>query len=203
MVAVGRLTLCLPDLRPETCCTKQRYCVDIKLKGDDTVLFPTHIVGGALAGLCLTPKADLGTTLAAAVVGSLAALLPDIDSPHSFLGSKLPVLPSTVKLTMGHRGPLHSLAVAVIVYVSGFWLIPQFFTKWPPELPFWILGGYISHLFLDMLNPSGVPLLWPLPGRIMLPLVGTGGLLERTIIFPVLAGLLMFLLYKKIGGVYF
>jgi inner membrane protein len=129
--------------------------------------------------------------------------LPDIDSTESFLGSRIPVLPSAVRMTVGHRGPLHSLAAAITLYLSFSWLHLWIFAGLPPELPLWILAGYVSHLLLDMFNPAGVPLLWPLPRRLGIPLIQTGGVLENLIAFPVVTCLYSFLIYKRMGGAYF
>lgn len=42
--------------------------------------------------------------------------------------------------------------------------------------------GELSHLFLDMLNPSGIPLLWPITRkRISLLPIQTGGKMDRVI----------------------
>lgn len=167
------------------------------------MLFPTHFIGGALVALYISPRADPVTTLVTAAAGALAALLPDVDSPESFMGSRIPVLPSAVRMTVGHRGPLHSLAAAAALYFLIYWFHPLVFAGLPPELSLWMLGGYVSHLVLDMLNPAGVPLLWPLPGRLGLPLIQTGGILERLIAFPVVTCLFSFLIYKRMGGAYF
>lgn len=173
------------------------------LKEGINLLFPTHFVGGALAALSLSPRADPETTLLVALAGGLAALLTDIDSPESFLGSRIPVVPSAVRMTVGHRGPLHSLAAAGVLYALVRWSLPRIFTSWLPGMHLWVFFGYASHLILDMFNPAGVPLLWPVPGRLALPLFQTGGFLERLIVFPVLTGSFLLLLYKRMGGVHF
>lgn len=134
------------------------------------------------------------------MTGGLAALLPDIDSPKSFLGSRVPVAPSAIRMTMGHRGPLHSLAAAGAIYVLVQWYLPRVLAGLIPGLNHWIFLGYTSHLLLDMLTPEGVPLLWPVKGRLSVPLAHTGGIPERFMVFPVVSLLFLFLLYKKIGG---
>jgi len=166
------------------------------------LLFPTHFVAGALAALSFSPMANPETTLFVAMTGGLAAMLPDIDSPESFLGSRIPLAPSVIRMTMGHRGPLHSLAASATVYALVRWFFSGTFSNWLPGLHLWVFCGYTSHLILDMLNPAGVPMQWPVPGRLALPLFHTGGILERLIVFPVLTGLFLLLIYKKMGGAY-
>lgn len=138
----------------------------------------------------------------AAVIGGFTALLPDIDSPKSYLGSRVPIAPSVIRKTFGHRGPLHSLAAAGAVYILVQWYLPQSIAGLIPWVNHWIFWGYTSHLLLDMLTPEGVPLLWPIRGRLAAPLVHTGSVMERFLVFPVLSLLFLGLLYKKIGGVF-
>lgn len=156
-----------------------------------------------MAAMFFSTRGDPKTTLIAAVTGGLAALLTDLDSPQSFMGSRVPLVPSAVRMTLGHRGPLHSLAAAGGIYALTHWFMPQVFTGLISGLNQWIFLGYISHLILDMFNPGGVPLLWPVQGRLSIPLVHTGGLLERFIVFPTVSILFLFLLYKRIGGAIF
>ncbi|WP_427910126.1 metal-dependent hydrolase [Pelotomaculum schinkii] len=167
------------------------------------MLFPTHFVGGALTALIFSTNGDAKTTVIAAVTGGIAALLPDIDSPKSFLGSRVPLAPSAIRMTLGHRGPLHSLAAAGAVYVLFQWYLPQVLTGLSLGLNYWIFWGYASHLLLDMLTPEGVPLLWPVQGRLAVPIASTGSILERFMVFPAVSSLFLFILYKKIGGVFF
>ena len=144
----------------------------------------THLMTGLAAGY-LVAGPDANALLAAGIT----ALLPDIDHPKSYIGSKIPLLPSLIKITMGHRGPLHSLAAAiftslVVAVVGG------------PFLGVAAGLGYVAHILGDLLTPSGVPLLWPLYKKdIKLPVAKTGGLLERFIIFPGVCVGLMVLIF--------
>lgn len=60
-----------------------------------------------------------------------------------------------------------------------------------------VLAGELSHIFLDLLNPSGVPLFWPLTRRriSLLPLQ-TGGWMDRVLGVLSLAAALWFLLQR-------
>lgn len=150
------------------------------------MLWRTHVLAGASAGLLIAgPGADLKTMVLSAGVAGLGALLPDIDSPNSKIGRKVPILPILLTITVGHRGMLHSVPGALLLSmltatVANVFLITPFLT-----LFLLFLTGYLSHIFLDMLTPRGCPLLWPLPFNIRIPLVQTGGLAEKLIIFPV------------------
>ena len=90
--------------------------------------------------------------------GLIGGIFPDIDNPSSFMG-KLSVPISTVigqinklcgKIGANHRGVLHDPTI----YLLGLFLSYFFFS---PLIGFFI--GCLSHIFLDMFNPKGVPCL--------------------------------------------
>jgi inner membrane protein len=150
------------------------------------VLWRTHFLAGATAGLLVASPGNIESAVATAAVSGFAALLPDIDSPYSKLGRVVPVLPRLLSLTVGHRGILHSFLGAAIVSL----LATMFLRVWYGQ-EFWLLlsqvmAGYISHILLDCLTDSGCPLLYPLPGRYCLPLLNTGSFAEKLIFFPAL-----------------
>jgi membrane-bound metal-dependent hydrolase YbcI (DUF457 family) len=66
------------------------------------------------------------------------ALIPDLD------------------LWLGHRVVLHNIFAAIAIPILFSWLVPQI----PLRAA---LLGYSSHLFLDMLSPTGIALFFPLP----------------------------------------
>lgn len=118
----------------------------------------------------------------------MAALLPDLDNPGSKLGRAVPVIPRLVEIIAGRRGALHSLLGAGMVcllaaFVLRFWYAHTLVYGYLVPL---IAAGYLSHLIADSLTPSGVPWLWPWKTRFRLPLVQTGGLLERLALMPAL-----------------
>lgn len=146
------------------------------------MLGATHALGGLLAAeglICLKhlPLSEAPLILGASVFG---ALLPDIDHPNSLLGRRAPVVSDAVGLVFGHRGFTHSLVFAGAVFLLAA-LLRARYAAWLPVSALYGLGiGILSHLAFDMLNPSPVPLLWPLPKELRLPLPGipTGGFFE-------------------------
>jgi len=89
--------------------------------------------------------------------GLIGGIFPDIDNPTSYIG-KLTVPVSSVIGKFGelagktgpmHRGILHE----PIVYITGLILSYMFC----PSLVGLFLGC-ISHLYLDMFTPAGIPL---------------------------------------------
>ncbi len=144
--------------------------------------------------VALALDAGLGFSVATAPAALAGALLPDIDEPESavsriLLGGRWTifrvvglallavalvwrgsVVRSPELLAMGlflvaaallpHRGVTHSvLGLALVALVlrglGGSWFLPA-------------LLGYGSHLVAD-LPGSGVPLLWPVPWRVKVP----------------------------------
>lgn len=88
--------------------------------------------------------------------GLIGGIFPDIDNPSSYMG-KLSAPVSTIigtineklgKVGSNHRGILHD----PVVYLIGLFLSYTYFT---PLLGFFM--GCLSHIFLDMFNPKGVP----------------------------------------------
>lgn len=101
----------------------------------------------------------------------LGSLLPDMDHPTSTMSKKFSLLLipyrvlqfifGKIKCTkdfVGHRGITHSLlflAIPIAIMLIGT------LNPWIETALFGLSIGIFSHLFMDMLNPMGVPLLLP------------------------------------------
>ncbi len=127
----------------------------------------THLATGMLAATLI------GQPPAGIAVAGVFSLLPDLDTPESKLGRKLPFISLPLNLIFGHRGMLHSLLAVIIAYIAAI----QFFPTW--AIPMTI--GYASHLILDSLTPSKIPWLWPYPEYYGFPLVMTNSLTDITL----------------------
>ena len=103
-----------------------------------------HLAAGIAAGYILSG------TPAGMIAAGAGALLPDLDTPHSMLGSKIPLLSV---IGGGHRGWMHSL-IGLAVFSLPVYL-------YNPQAGYAVATGCITHFVLDMLNPSGVKLFWP------------------------------------------
>lgn len=151
----------------------------------------THGVVGAAVGLWIGGPAG-------GVLGAFAGMVPDVDLDVGSVGRAarwLGMVGIAVGLAGGyllrsgaiaavavgggflllmlvrlpHRGPTHSLAMAGLWGALGglLWGDPTLAGAW--------LAGYLSHLFLDALTPSGIPWLWPFsPHRLRLAHWRTG-----------------------------
>jgi len=143
------------------------------------VLWRTHFLAGAAAGLLLAGQTDIKTVAVSAGIAGVAALLPDLDDPKSKLGKLAAPASWVVKATVGHRGPLHSFLGVVAAT-----LVATILNHGSIAFASTVAVGYLSHLVMDSLNPQGVPWLWPCKKRFGLPLVQTGSLLERLVVMP-------------------
>lgn len=97
-------------------------------------------------------------------LGAVAAIVPDIDHPSSFLNQRLP-LGSTAGTALEHRHFTHSFVATWLFSLYLHWLWPMV----PEILLNCAVAGYLSHsLTMDILNPEGAQLFWPLPWMISL-----------------------------------
>lgn len=152
------------------------------------MLWKTHFLAGATAGLLIAGHADIKTAAIAAGVSGVAALLPDLDDPHSKLGRIIPIASWAVKTVVGHRGPLHSLLCVGIAYLLAVLFLHSGYTHLNPLV---VAAGYFSHIVVDSLNPQGCPWFWPLNVHIKIPLTQTGSILEKLVVLPAL-GIIFF-----------
>lgn len=175
---------------------------------------PTHVVGGALAGLSVSAVSGVGAEGCAAItVGAIAT-------------SKLPDLDRYIDNSPQHRSFPHSLilggggfmiaALMVMGLLASGGLDGQIYSVFggelitPATLHFALVGsvaGYLTHLGLDSLTSSGIWLLWPKGKRIGLPrkkAIRSGGVTEHAISALMLIaclGLAAYLLVLGTGAV--
>lgn len=134
--------------------------------------------------------------VACAGAAILGALAPDIDAEDSSIKRELGLAGSAASLGLRlagvkHRGLTHSGIIAGLVPAAA-WLFAGRFGYEDVGLAFGL--GYLSHVAVaDALTISGVPLLWPLPGRFHLlprPLrIRTGGAAEVVVFALAAVGL--------------
>jgi inner membrane protein len=120
----------------------------------------THFMIGIAGGVTLCYAAGVSDPyIAAAATGTaaLAALLPDIDTPHSLLNRRLWLL-SPVAIFFKHRGITHSIT-ALIIITAGVYALFGLIVASAAAV------GYASHLTADAMTRAGVPLLLPVTGR--------------------------------------
>jgi len=136
----------------------------------------THIGAGLITGIAISKHMAAPPLQSALIVGAAVAgsLLPDIDTCTSKLGRRIAPVSFAVELVIGHRTLLHSLLPYVLLYILGSINFPDY--------RIFILSagsGVLTHLLLDMMNPSGVPLLWPWNKRLHIAPFQTKGIVDR------------------------
>ena len=147
----------------------------------------THVLGG----VALTSAASLAAptllgpaTPTALAVGVVGSLLPDIDHPKSTIANLTlfsKVLSKSVSMTTGHRGLCHSFAFIFVISILFHHFAVGLYQQITPFCTLWLALGMLSHLLLDMLNPTGVKLFWPVGKKRHLIGMKTGGLGEQIV----------------------
>ena len=137
------------------------------------MLFRTHLSFALLLGLLTFNFFELNWILYFILI-LLSTLFIDIDTPKSFLGSKIKLISFPLRFLFGHRNFIHSLLFLVLT--SFFiWVFFDFYF-----VPFFI--GGVSHLFLDGLTKQGVNFLYPWKFSVK-GFIKTGGFFEGILFF--------------------
>lgn len=158
-------------------------------------------------------KMTLATALVAFTANMIGGLAPDLDQPTAGLWRKLRGGSLLGKLLSpllgGHRFISHSV-VGIIMFgiilqillelISSVLIVEMNVVWWA------FMIGFISHLIMDTFTRDGVPWLFPIPFRFGIPplrllRMKTGGLIEKSFVFPVLIfinGVLIYLYYDKV-----
>lgn len=134
----------------------------------------THALAGVLIALTMTHNSQPIDGLAVVMCGAIGALLPDLDHPKSAISRRVKILGAPIRLFVAHRGALHGLLAVFLAFMACLTI--------PVNLRLYGLAaaaGYASHVALDALTISGVPLLWPYRRRFHLLPLRTGGVVER------------------------
>lgn len=155
------------------------------------MLFRNHLVvtlAAALATNNLVVEADGGlwwTVFGCIFFGSF---LPDLDHTNSVIGKRLLFISLPISTLFGHRTILHSIwPIAAMFY---------YIDHQAETVLFSIAIGFTSHVVADAMTDSGVPIFWPVPWRLKMPItVETGGVLEYLIAYS----LLFFSIYEMVN----
>ena len=124
----------------------------------------THFIFSAVLYLGGAAALDYETDLISFAIAVLASLGPDIDLPTSKPGRIFFWVSTHLEKRFGHRTITHSWIgmLIVITLASPIYLYQPMY--------FWaVIGGYWSHIFIDMANIRGVDLYWPSQMRVVLP----------------------------------
>ena len=98
------------------------------------------------------------------LLAAIASVLPDVDLPPAKIGRLFWWLSVPLERRFGHRTLTHSL-----VALSAVAALTAPLAAIQPQYGWAVVGGYWSHLWIDMVNVRGVDLFWPSPVRLVTP----------------------------------
>lgn len=105
-------------------------------------------------------------------IALFATVLPDIDTPFSYIGRKKPS--RIINFFTKHRGFLHSFTFLFLLTIIFALIVPQ--------IAFAFFVGYGFHLFADCFTIQGITPFWPWK-RKSCGRVETGGRFESSLFF--------------------
>jgi inner membrane protein len=160
------------------------------------MMFRTHILFALLFYILVLKVFSIGFLPVFALVLCFGSILPDIDSPSSFVNKKyLLGIGNAVSAFSTHRGFFHSIFGAllfmIICFLLGLWL------KFSAIYILALGAGYILHLAADSFNVSGIKWFWK-SGHVKW-IVRTGSISEN-IFFVVICAALVLLVWHDVGA---
>jgi inner membrane protein len=106
----------------------------------------------------------------------LGSLLPDVDEPNSFIGTRVPFVSVPANAMLGHRGCTHFVVLPVSVFILSLFLP----SLWSATF-FGLSIGWLSHILGDLFFGGGIKgVLYPLyRGRVFFTRLKVGGVIEN------------------------
>jgi inner membrane protein len=129
----------------------------------------THLAFSFLVGILLINYLSIPNQILFIILFMGFSLLPDIDKVQSKISEKIKVVSFIIRFFLGHRGLMHSIWIPLLFYLMLF--------AFNMNIAIAVSFGYLSHLLLDGLTPSGVKLLWPINKKLK-GFVRTSSLME-------------------------
>lgn len=126
------------------------------------MIAPTHIITGQTAYLMSSVVCGHNPILAEGMLAAACGLLPDLDKRQGIIGRLFPMISEPLDYYIGHRTLTHSL-----LFLGSFGLVLWYLFPFGVWLA--VITGTTSHVFADMMTPSGVELFWPSKVRAVLP----------------------------------
>jgi len=142
------------------------------------MMYKTHLAFGLFCGLMFLPNQDITTKLIFLGLVLVGALIPDVDTPESKVGNKVPMLSAFFRFLAGHRGLFHSIfAAAAFSGLVWIFVNPTYGTA--------LFIGYASHLLIDCLTKSGINFLHPISNFRISGFITTGGFSENLLLIGI------------------
>ena len=144
------------------------------------MLWKTHLAFGFLFGLLSLPYVNENNIYIFFLFVLIGALLPDIDTPNSKVGSKVSPLSKIIEKVFGHRGVVHTLW-GMILFCGLFW----YFINRPYGVA--LALGFFSHLLIDGFTKMGINFLHPVGKLHLSGFIETGTIGETIVLIVVIA----------------
>ncbi len=144
------------------------------------MLWYTHLAFGFLTGLIFLPFVNSGNIYIFFAFVLLGALIPDIDTPNSKIGSKFGIFSKAIKAVFGHRGIVHTVW-GMLVLCGLFW----YFVNRTYGTALFI--GFFSHLLIDGLTKKGINFLHPISKMRIAGFIETGTMGEAIVLIIIVA----------------
>lgn len=148
--------------------------------------FKTHLAFSSFCFISLISILDISVTTVNFLIYFIVSILPDIDTPKSFLGRFVKPLGWISR----HRGFFHSIYPAI-----GISLLLYFYKK---DAAIFAFLGYMSHLVLDALNHQGVGFFYPVSKFRVKGILKSGGIGDKVIFAASLIGIVAILIKFRI-----
>ena len=146
------------------------------------MMWYTHSTFGLFLGLLSLRFIPQSHPLLYLFLVSLAALLPDVDHPHSFINQR--IAPTRfISHFLTHRGFFHSIFPVILLYL--------FIVPLRKDVALALSLGYLSHILIDGCTKSGVNLLHPVATLRMQGFMETGSLAELVVFGVLLVGVVL------------
>ena len=147
------------------------------------------MTGGAAAALTVMTLAGVSefqTLVVGTALGALGGLIPDIDHPNSKITHQTGFAGAVISRLFKHRGFLHTPVLYAFLWAGlRVWLGESLWVDL-------LFAGIASHLLLDLLNPTGIPLFFPFTKqKIHFAKIRTGSKAEKVILFLLTIGFLL------------
>ncbi len=120
---------------------------------------------------------------------AFGSILPDIDHSKAIINKFL--LFPLYWAFKGHRKITHSLLGFMIMTAFAYFI--AHLVNWPIEVGLYFGIGYLSHIILDMLTPSGCPVFYPYKKKCNILSIRTGSIGEYLI-----CGFMIYMFFMKV-----
>lgn len=156
------------------------------------MLGKTHLLGGAAAGAVIGSvlHVPLPMLSLSVIAGGIGGLFPDIDCHGSTIGKATGIVGGLMSKLFKHRGVLHTPVLYLLLY--GLFSFSGWDQDYLVVMAAGFFGGALSHLFLDLLNPAGLMVLWPVSKKrfhlLRLSSSGSGNLFFQGAAFLIFVG---------------